>query len=179
MKTTLLHKFLFATVAPLVLTSIAFAQHSSTAAADKEFLHKSAQGSLAEVQLGKLALSKSHNQDVRAFASKMVHDHTKILQNMRPLAQKMGLSNATALTAEDQLEVRRLRGFSGDEFDRQYVSAMVADHQKDINDFKQEANSTSNPFLKKSVDEACGVIQHHAELIDQLAKNNGINVPGV
>lgn len=170
--------FLFATSAALLVTSMVAAQTSSTADVDKAFLHKSAQGNLAEIQLGKLALKKSHNQNVRAFANKMVHDHTKIMQNMRPIALRMGLSNATTLTSEDQIEMQRLRSMSGDEFNRQYVSAMVKDHQNDLRDFKQESESTADPSLKKTVDEAYGVIQHHAELVDQLAKNNGINVPG-
>lgn len=157
---------------------MSMAQDSSTTKVDKMFLHKSAQGSLAEIKLGKLALSKSHNHDVRQLAQKMIHDHTKIMQNMRPLGSKMGLQPVTTLSAEDQLEERRLRGLSGDEFDRQYVSAMVADHQKDLAAFREEAGSTGNPFLKKTVEEAGQVIQQHAEIIDQLARNNGISAPG-
>ena len=167
----------FTALAPLLLASVAVAQSGNTNDVDKMFLHKSAQGSLAEIQMGKLALSKSHNHDVRAFAQKMIHDHTKIMQNMRPLGMKMGLSSATTLTAEDQLEMRKLRSLSGDAFNREYVSDMVDDHQKDLMSFKQEADSTSNPFLKKTVEEAGQVIQQHADLIDQLAKNNNINVP--
>ncbi len=45
---------------------------------DKMFLRKAAEGGIAEVKLGQLAAKKGSSDDVKAFAQKMVDDHTKL-----------------------------------------------------------------------------------------------------
>ena len=66
---------------------------SSTAQApamDKMFVRKALEGGMAEVQLGQLALQKSSNDDVKQFAQKMIDDHTKLGDQMKPIAQQIG-----------------------------------------------------------------------------------------
>ena len=54
--------------------------------ADKMFVMKAMQGGMAEVQLGQLTLQKSENQQVKQFAQRMVDDHTKMGDQMKPVA---------------------------------------------------------------------------------------------
>src|SRR5258707_15546610 len=49
---------------------------------DKMFLRKAAQGGLAEVQLGHLAVQKAGSQEVKDFGQKMVADHTALNNEM-------------------------------------------------------------------------------------------------
>src|SRR5436305_1121932 len=51
--------------------------NSNTGNKDNSFANEAAQGGMAEVQIGQLAVSKTQNSEVKQFAQKMVADHTK------------------------------------------------------------------------------------------------------
>src|SRR4051812_7971176 len=50
------------------------------------------EGGLAEVELGKLAPTKSHSQEVENFAARMVSDHSKANARLKDLAGAAGLT---------------------------------------------------------------------------------------
>jgi len=83
---------------------------------DKIFLRKAAQG-MAEVKLGQLAAQKASDGDVRAFGQKMVDDHTKLNDEMAPIAGSMGVRLPKDLDKEDQAEYDKLNALSGNNFD--------------------------------------------------------------
>jgi putative membrane protein len=153
------------------------AQTGDTAAQDKMFLAKSAEGSMAEIEMSKVALKKSKNDDVKAYAQKMIDDHTKLMSDMKPFADQMGVMPPTKLNKEHQQEAQRLASFTGDKFDKEYITAMVADHHKDLGEFKAEEGTTSNAELKTAVSQGEQVIQQHTMMIDQMAQQKGIATP--
>jgi len=154
-------------------------ESSDTSAQDKTFLAKSSEGGMAEITLARLALKKSRNDDVKAFAQKMIDDHTRLMSDMKPFCEKMGVPPPAKLNQEHQMEQKRLMGLSGDKFVMEYIKAMVGDHHKDLGEFKAEEAATSNPDLKSTVSQGTQVIQQHTEMIDQMAQKNGISTPPV
>jgi putative membrane protein len=162
--------------ATLVASPAAFAA-DDTSHQDKTFVEDSGKGSLAEVQMGKLALANSQNPEVRAFAKKMVHDHTMLIENMKPFAEKMGVPPPTKLARAEQDEYDRLSGKKGPSFDEDYIKTMVLDHHKDLADFTKERDTTANPELKATVAKGREVILQHTTMIDGIAHKNNIEVP--
>ncbi len=144
---------------------------------DKIFLRKAAQGGMAEVKLGQLAAQKGSGDDVRAFGQKMVDDHTKLNNEMAPIADSMGVRLPKDLNKEDQSEYDKLNALSGSSFDMEYLSFMVKDHHKDLREFRQEAASTTDPTLQTAVANATKVIHEHTMMVDKLAREKGIPVP--
>jgi putative membrane protein len=149
-----------------------------TANADREFITKSTQGSLAEVELGKIALQKSQNPEVRQFAQKMIEDHSKMIEDMKPAASRIGSKMPTSVNAQQRQDADRLRSLSGDTFDKEYITAMVADHHKDLKEFTDEESRTTDPNLKDTVAKGKEVIRMHTEMIDDISRKNGIQTPG-
>ena len=150
---------------------------ADTASQDKMFVAKSAEGSMAEIEMSKLALQKSKNSEIKTFAQKMVDDHTMLISNMKPFADQMGVQPPTKLNKEHMDEMARLRAMSGDKFDKEYITAMVGDHHKDLGEFKAEADTTSNAELKTTVQSGMEVVKMHTDMIDQIAQKNGITTP--
>jgi putative membrane protein len=144
---------------------------------DKQFIMKSSEGSMAEVELGKLALQKSQNTDVKQFAQKMVDDHTMLMNNMKPYADQMGVKPPTKLNAKHQQLETRLKSLSGDKFDKEYIKAMVADHHHDLGEFMAEESKATDPGFKQTVTQGTQVIREHTQMIDEIAKKNGIPTP--
>jgi putative membrane protein len=98
--------------------------------ADKKFLAMAAQSDQNEIALSKLADQKATNPDVKAFADKMITDHTQLTESMKPFADAWGLTPPTGPDAEHQKELDKLSGLSGADFDKEYINVMVTDHDK-------------------------------------------------
>lgn len=145
---------------------------------DKAFLRKAAEGGLAEIQLGKLATEKASADDVKAFGQKMVDDHTRLNDDMAPIAQSKGVALPRKMSKSDQAEYDKLGTLSGEAFDKEYIAYMVKDHHADLREFRTESASTNDPDLKVAVDKAAQVIREHMVLADKLAHNKGIQAPG-
>jgi putative membrane protein len=145
---------------------------------DKAFLRKAAEGGMAEVQLGKLAAEKASAEDVKAFGQKMVDDHTRLNNDMAPIAQSKGVALPKKMSKADQAEYDKLSSLSGDAFDKEYIAYMVKDHHADLREFRTEATSTNDPELKAAVDKASQVIHEHMVHADKLAQDKGIATPG-
>jgi putative membrane protein len=141
---------------------------------DKIFLRKAAQGGMAEVKLGQLAAQKGSSEDVRAFGQKMVDDHTKLNNDMAPIADSMGVRLPKDLSKEDQAEYDKLSGLSGNDFDMEYLSFMVKDHHNDQREFRQEAASTTDSTLQAAVVNGAKIIHEHTVMVDKLAREKGV-----
>ncbi len=144
-----------------------------SASKDKMFLKKASEGGMAEVKLGELASQKASSPDVKSFGQKMVDDHTAINNQMKPIAERMGVTPPTSLSAKDEALYDRLNGMSGTDFDKAYVKAMVADHHEDLKEFTAEMTSTRDTELKAAVTQGRDVIRQHTTMADGLAKSHG------
>lgn len=145
---------------------------------DKEFLENSSQGNVAEVELAKLALQKTHNAQVRAFAQRMIHDHEMLARQMKPFAMQAGVQPSTSLDREHQDIYDRLKGLSGPAFDKEYVEDMDKDHHKDLKSFQEEIASTQDMKLKQAVESGEKVIAEHTRLIDGISRKMGMTPAG-
>jgi putative membrane protein len=153
-----------------------FAQ--DTKSADKSFIKDASEGSLAEINFAKLALAKSKDPNVRKFAEKMITDHTKLIDDMKPEAMKYDVKpSGTPLMDHATYEDLKLK--SGTDFDRAYVKAMVKDHDEDLKSFIKEMNSTSDPQLKAVVEKGEKIVRGHLEMIDNIAHMGGIETPPI
>jgi putative membrane protein len=140
---------------------------------DKEFMEKASQGNVAEVELGKLALKKSTNPEVRAFAQRMIKDHQTLGKKMAPLMAQAGVQPSISLNTEHQHLFNKLNGLSGAEFDKEYAKAMAEDHHEDLKEFQDEVGSTQVPAIKTTVTSGEKIIAEHTQMADDLAHKLG------
>jgi putative membrane protein len=145
--------------------------------ADKMFLRKAAEGAIAEVKLGQLAVKKGNSDDVRAFAQKMVDDHTQWNNEVARVADSMGVMLPKEMDKEDQAEYVKLNTLSGNDFDIEYLTFMVMDHHKDLHAFRIEAATPADPALHDAVVRAETVVHEHTVMVDKLARAKGVPVP--
>jgi putative membrane protein len=146
---------------------------NSGPAVDKAFVKKALEGNMAEVEMGKLALQKSNDDQVKQFAQRMVDDHGKMLEELKPVAEQMGVKVPEGPSKGQMKSMDKMKALSGDAFDQAYIKDMVKDHKGDDNDFKMEAQSTQNPQLKQMVMQSDQTIESHLQQIQQLAHSKG------
>jgi putative membrane protein len=144
--------------------------------ADKQFVRKAAEGGIAMVQMGMLA-AKHGSPDIQTFGQKMVTDHTGINTEMKSVADTIGEMLPKKMDKESQAEYDKLKGLSGDAFDKEYIAYMVKDHRQDFRDFRTEATVAADPTLQALVVKALGVIREHLMLLTKLAADKGVTLP--
>jgi putative membrane protein len=133
---------------------------------DSTFANKTAQGGMAEVQLGQLATQKASNPDVKAFGQQMVDDHSKANDEFKEIVSRKGVTLPSGLDAKDQATYNRLSKLEGSAFDRAYMADMVRDHRADIAEFEGEANRGSDTDIKGFASKTLPTLKHHLEMAE-------------
>jgi putative membrane protein len=141
-------------------------------ALDSNWIMKAAQGGMAEVELGKLAASRSSNNAVKEFGQRMVDDHSKANDELSRIAASKGVTLPTSLSAKDQATKDRLSKLNGEAFDRAYMNDMVKDHHADVAEFQKEANSGQDPDVKAFAGTTLPTLQEHLHMAE--AAQNGL-----
>jgi putative membrane protein len=137
---------------------------SSLDPADKDFVMKTAQASMAEVTLGQMASSKATSPDVKNFANRMVSDHGKANDELKQLAQNKGLTLPADVDAESKKTADKLTKASGNDFDKQYMTAMVDGHEKVVKEFEKKSKDAKDPDLKTWVTNTLPTLQDHLKM---------------
>ncbi len=158
----------------LLFLAIAGASGASLAASAEDsppapsvFVTKAAQDGLTEIELGKVALTKSLDPTVRNFAQRMVTDHGKANQELAAIASAKGIDAPKKLDAEHAALVKNLGAKDGPEFDAEYSTHMNMDHSKAIALFESASKSPDKDlanFAKKTLP----TLQEHKELASKL-----------
>jgi putative membrane protein len=153
---------------------------SAMNATDRTFLTMAAQGGNAEVSLAKLALQKSSNTTVKAFAQRMVRDHTKANTQLAQIASSLGVAVPMTVSRKDAAMKARLSQLSGAAFDSAYLRGQVDAHQQQDALFRKEMSSGKNPALKQFAAATEPTIAAHLALakrdLSQIAHGSGTSM---
>ena len=137
---------------------------------DKQFLMTASQSDYTEITFSKLAVDKSTNPTVKAYAQKMIDDHTTLESEMKPFADKLGVTPVMQLDSDHQMKYDNLSKLSSMDFDKTYMQAMDDDHHKALTLFKQEEASAADPAMKKTVEKGEKVVAMHTKMADMDVK---------
>jgi len=111
---------------------------------------------LAEAELGKLAATRAASADVKAYAEMMVADHTKANEELRPMAQSLGVQVPTQVDDKHRKDSERLSRLQGAEFDREYIKMMADAHRDALRDARAMAASPMTLAPSAARDNASG-----------------------
>jgi putative membrane protein len=139
-------KSLLAAALAAVSVSALAADAEKMAPTPAMFVSEAAQAGMAEVALGKVALDKSKDAQVRTFAERMVADHGKANDELAALASTKGIDVPKKLDAKHEALVTAMKGKDGADFDRAYSQHMKMDHSKAVELFESEAKSSDAEF---------------------------------
>ncbi len=142
---------------------------SGLSAADRKFVKEAAEGGMAEVELGQLAVEKASSDDVKKFGQRMVDDHSKANEKLKMIAASKSLTLPEGPNAAQKATKERLSKLSGAQFDKAYMRDMVQDHKKDVAAFKTESTSGRDADIKNFASETLPTIQDHLKMAESVA----------
>lgn len=141
---------------------------------DPQIAHIAYTAGALDVDIAKLAISKSKNKDVVDFAESMVRDHEAVNVQAVDLVKKLNVSpedndTSKALTQASADERAKLEKLDGAAFDKAYVDNEVAFH-KQVNGALETLliPSAQNAELKSLLETGLKIFrghQQHAEMV--------------
>ena len=143
---------------------------------DAQIAHIAYTADSIDIKAGQLALRKSQNPQVRAFAQDMVRDHTAVNDQALALAKKLGVDpqdndTSRALTRQAEAEAKRLEGLNGPAFDKAYAEHELAYHRQ-VNDAVRTTliPAAANPELKGLLETGLKIFEGHQQHAEQLVR---------
>ena len=136
---------------------------SKLSANDKKFVKKAYRGGMEEVENGKVAKDKAKNDATKDVADHMITDHSKANDDLAAIAKEENLDLS-------KIQVKAMT-FSSD---KDYLTMLKKDHEKDIAEFEKEANDTASgedSDVKEFAKKTLPTLKDHLKMIeDALAK---------
>ena len=151
-------------VAPLLIIACSSAKDST------KFATNAAQGGMAEVELGRLATQRAGDPSVREFGARMVADHSRANSELKSIAARKGIQLPGDMTSDQKSEMDKLAKMSGADFDKEYMSAMLKDHQDDVKDFETQSQGGDDGDIKDFASKTLPTLQHHLQMAQQTAE---------
>lgn len=145
-----------------------FKAAGSVSKGDMNMMRDMAHSNLAEIETGKLALSKSQNPEVKKFAQQMIDDHTQAQAELQKLAQSKGVNLPSKPDKKHQEMAKKMQGMSGEEFDRMYMKQVgVNDHQKTLKLLQKAQKNAKDPDLKALAGKTAPIVEQHLQMAKQ------------
>ena len=130
---------------------------AALSAKDKSFMKEAAQGGMMEVDMGKMAQQKGKSAEVKKIGGTMVADHSKANAELMAIAKKKGVD-----LSKEKAKMEHLKDA---DFDKEYINAMVKDHEKDYAAFQAEAKNGSDADVKAFASKTSAVIKKHLDMV--------------
>lgn len=138
------------------------------AVADQAFVTAAAASDAGEIQSSQLAATKAHGPRVKAYAAKMVSDHTATSQKLMAIAQAKGVTASATPTDMAQKMEAKLEADKPRTFDRDYVMGQVASHKSAVQVFQSEIADGQDADLKAFAQATLPSIQQHLKMAQRL-----------
>ncbi len=163
---------LFGAICVALTVTIATAAEKST---DPQIAHIAYTAGVIDVKAAKLALSKTTNADVKAFAESMQKDHEAVNEMAMALVKKLNVTpedNATSQALSTAAEEKRaeLAKLDGVAFDKAYIDNEVAYHSQ-VNSALETLliPSAQNAELKSLLETGLKLFQGHQQHAEHVA----------
>ena len=148
------------------------AMPGATAANGQDYVTMAAASDMYEIESSKLAAEKAENADIKAFAQMLLTDHQKSTADLKTAAAEAqpAIMVTPALNAEQQANMEALRGASGAEFDRLFISQQIPAHEKALALVQGYAASGEVESLKQHAANVAGPIEQHLNRARELSR---------
>lgn len=135
---------------------------------EAEFATNAADAGLAEINLANLAVTKTTNTEIKAYANMMLKDHGMANDELITLAKSKNITLPSAMSAEHQKHRNELAELTGSDFDKKYAKLMEENHVKTLAFMEHQARKGTDPDLKAFASKTVPVINSHLNAIRKI-----------
>lgn len=158
----------FLTAILSTVSAVALAAGEKISADD--FVKKAGEAGAAEVAMGNLGAQKATDPGVKAFAERMVKDHTKANHELMAAAQAKGLKVPSEPSMTHKAMGEKFEHQKADaDFDHDFMTQMVKDHEGAVELFrKASADTTLDTDLRALAKKTLPTLEDHLTAAKKL-----------
>lgn len=132
---------------------------------DTGFISKNIMDNMEEIRLAKLGQSKGRSAQVKKVAALMVRDHTTMLNDLKKLAVKKGVSEHSYM---HEMHSMPTDIGSGSAFDKTWATHMLTMHEAKIAELESYIALTTDDDIKAAANKALPKIRMHREMLMKI-----------
>jgi len=142
---------------------------------DSHFVDHAYTAGQNEVMLGRMAMERARNEEVRKFAMHMVEDHTKANNEFTIIVSDLRIAVPDQPLPDQDKELRKLHANDLNDFDRDYMDHMVKAHEDAVKLFEEGSKELKNDRLKDYATKTLPTLKEHLKMAkdvrDKVAKS--------
>jgi putative membrane protein len=135
---------------------------------DRHFAKAAARSNYFEIKSSKVALERSKDHDVRAFARLLIRDHTKAQAELARIAKAKHVKLPSRPSPAQRAVIKRLAHTKCGHFDHAYLHAQIKAHKQAIALFEKEAKEGRNKHFRAFAAKSLPVLRHHLHVAWKL-----------
>jgi putative membrane protein len=165
----------FFSIALLMAFSLLCAKTMAIGVDADDFIEEASAKGIAVIELGKVAVQKSSLPEVKAFAKKMIEDHSTLNKDLRALASKKNMEMADDAKLMAKAKNYMLRQREGESFDASYINNQIDAHKETIKLFQDASSSTDEDVRRFAATSLPRLEQHLSDaeaLVGVIARAN-------
>lgn len=128
---------------------------------DSDFAVNAADRNLLEIELGKISLTNSSNQEIKDFGQMMINDYTKANDELIALAKQKDIVLPPSPSQKNIKHIQDLIEKRGDNFDKHYLNLVISAHRNTINLFESAANNATDVDIKAFANNTLPILKKH------------------
>jgi putative membrane protein len=153
-----------------LIVSVWGTAQSAVSSNDASFVQAAQSDLLGEYALAALASGKAANPRVKSFASQIATQTDKANIFIKKYAKEHDVSIANKPTLRADAQYGDLRALSHSAFDRRFAEDLNVDSQLSLSDFQDEAQSGSDPALRKFAKEEARLLRRYSSEAQKLTR---------
>jgi putative membrane protein len=131
---------------------------------DADFVKEASADNNKELHMLAMGKTKGTNAEVKSNAKMMEADHKKLAATMKDYAAKHNITlDTTGQNSNDMDDDTK-----GADWDKNWASHMVNDHEDAVKKFEDEQDEIKDPELKSIVQQTIPTLKHHLEMSKAL-----------
>lgn len=154
---------------PFIAAALVAAPIFAQAMTPDDYVKMAGASDLFEIQSSQIVLGSTQDAKLKAFANRMIRDHTKSTADVKAAAMKAGMTPPPPmLTPAQSDQIAQLQSQTGTARDTTYVSQQRASHDQALALQQGYAADGTSPPLKAAAKKIVPVVQHHIDMLKTM-----------
>lgn len=143
--------------------------------ADAKFVKQEAAAGMAVVKTAELGAQKATRPEVKAFAQRLVTDHSTANEELTKLAAVKGVELSASMEPKHAESFQKLEKTETADFDKEFLKVAVSGHKKCINNFEDAAKDAKDNDVKMWAEKTLPTLKAHLAQAQDLSSNSSTN----
>jgi putative membrane protein len=126
------------------------------------------QGNLAEIELGRLAITHSTSPVTQGLGTRVAQDGSRGVANLQAVAGLLHVELPARPSADQERQLSELAKLEGARFDARFQQIALTDEQQFLRSFQSGVSRVENQAVKSTVKDMIPVVQEHIQIAQAI-----------